>query len=178
MKKFLYILTAFTLLLTVSACSDNDEPDPGLIWDIRPAGVTVYLVDEEGNNLLDPAVEGNWVGEPMWISYDGKAYNPCWKEEDLPRPSRFYLAMFYGAVWTGVWSDQHYSLYFGQFQGEDPIDLKLTFGITATNTVYDFEYSHRLVWKKKEPHFDDHIIYKGKKIEGNTLTLTVPRNTK
>ena len=57
------------MLMTAAACSDNndDMPDDDMIWDISPVVASIQLVDEDGNNLLDPEVEGNWIGEPMWI---------------------------------------------------------------------------------------------------------------
>ena len=166
------------MLMTAAACSDNndDMPDDDMIWDISPVVASIQLVDEDGNNLLDPEVEGNWIGEPMWIEWNDKAFDVVWKRDDLQLPTKAILPLFYGAVWTGVWTDNKYRLCFGEFSGESSQNLKLTFGITAINTVYEFEYSHRLVWKNKEPHFDDHITYKGKQIEGNTLTLILPKN--
>lgn len=180
MKRFIYFLMATTMLMAMGACSDNndDMPDDDVIWDIAPAGVAIQLVDESGNNLLDPAVDGNWVGEPMWIETGDKVFDAIWEKEDLEPSTRFYMPLFYGCVWTGVWYDKEYSLYFGELNGTSSHNLKMKFGITAINSIYEFEYSHRLVWKKKEPHFDDHITYDGKLIDGAILTLIVPKNDK
>lgn len=178
MKRFFYILTAVMTIMTTAACSDknDDMPDDDMIWDISPAGVCIQLVDEAGNNLLDPEVSGNWVDEPMWIEWNDKVFDAVWKMDDLQLPTRAYMPYFYGTVWSGIWYDNRYHLYFGEFDGVSSQNLKLTFGITAINTVYEFEYSHRFGWKNKKPHFDDHITYKGKQIEGNTLTLVLPKN--
>ena len=180
MKRFFYFLTAVTMLMTVAACSDNnnDMPDDGMIWDIYPAGIILNLVDEEGNNMLDPTVNGNWVEEPMWIGTGDKVFDVEWKRDDLSNQTRAYLPHFYGTVWTGIWTDKLYSLYFGELDGASSHNLKMKFGITAINSVYEFEYSHRLVWENKEPHFDDHITYEGKLIDGDTLTLIEPKNDK
>ncbi|MDE6480141.1 MAG: hypothetical protein K2L45_07695 [Muribaculaceae bacterium] len=181
MKRFFYFLTAVTMLMTVAACSDNNDDMPDddfVIWDIYPAGIRLNLVDEEGNNMLDPAVNGNWVGEPMWIETGDKVFDVLWKRNDLSNQTRAYLPHFYGTVWTGIWTDKLYGLYFGELDGDSSHNLKMKFGITAINSVYEFEYSHRLVWENKEPHFDDHITYAGKRIDGDTLTLTVPKNDK
>lgn len=180
MKRFFYFLMAVTMLTTVAACSDNDNyndmPDDDIIWDIFPAGVSIQLVDEAGSNLLNPEVEGNLVGEPMRIGWDDKKFDVIWKRDDIQQPTRYYMPHFYGTVWTGIWTNKEYYLYFGEFAGESSRDLKLTFDITNINTVYEFEYSHRIVWENKEPHFDDHITYNGKRIEGNKLTLVLPKN--
>ena len=59
MKRFLYIIMAAMMLATMGACSDNndDMPDDDVIWDIYPAGVSIQLVDEAGNNLLYPELD-------------------------------------------------------------------------------------------------------------------------
>lgn len=176
MKTFFYFIMTITLLITTAACSDKngDTPDDDIIWDIYPAGVMIQLVDEAGNNLLDPTVEGNWVGEPMWIGYQDEKYDAIWKREDLQPKTRFYMPHFYGTVWTGIFNQKYYALYFGEFDGSNSHDLKLKFGIPRIDAVYEFEYSHRLIWKNKEPHFDDHITYNGNEIEGSQLTLVLP----
>lgn len=181
MRRLIYFLLATTMIMAIGACSKNDDmpdcnmPDNNVIWDIYPASVFVNIVDEEGNNLLDPTIEGNWIDEPMWIEYADKAFDVVWTKEDLPFPSRAIMPHFYGAVWSGVWTDKNYSIYFGEFDGASSRTLNLTFGIIAINTVYKFEYSHSLIWENKKPHFDDHITYNGKQIEGNTLTLVLPK---
>lgn len=179
MKKLLQFILIFTITVGASGCSkDDDGPDDDVIWDIAPAGVVIQLVDEEGNDLLQPTVSGNWVGEPMTIGYDDKVYDVIWVRDDLQPKTRFYMPYFYGAVWTGLFNYEKlsYCIYFGELFGDRDYDMKLTLGITAINTVYDFEFSHKLVWKKKEPHFDDHITYSGQRIDGNVLKLVVPKN--
>ncbi len=179
MKRFIYFLfAAATLIMTMAACSKDDEdalPDDGDIWDISPTAVFIHIVDEEGNNLLDPTVVGNWIGEPMWMLYRDKAYDVAWTKEEMSTPTRAIMPHFYGAVWNGVWTDKHYSIRFGDFHGDSNRTYDLTFGITAINTVFEFEYSHRLLWEDKKPKFEDYITYKGKKIEGSTLTLVLPK---
>ncbi len=55
MKKFVYFLSAITMLVTMAACSKEDDmPDDDVIWDIAPASVHIQLVDEEGNQVLAP----------------------------------------------------------------------------------------------------------------------------
>ncbi len=176
MKKLVYLLSALTMVVAMAACSkDDDMPDDDVIWDIAPSILMIQLEDESGANLLDPEVSGNWVGEPMWIGYDDKSFDVIWNKDDLSTSSRALMPHFYGAVWSGVWPNRKYYLYFGEFSGESSRTMNLTFGITAINTVYEFEFSHRLVWENKEPHFDDHITYNGNQIEGYTLTLVLPK---
>ena len=57
-KKTLLTLLAGVacLLLTMTNCSDNDVISAGDAF-------SILIVDENGNNLLDPAVEGNLIGK-------------------------------------------------------------------------------------------------------------------
>ena len=170
MKRLLQFFLAVAIITSVTGCSKDENADDDIIWDIAPSGVVIQLVDEAGNNMLDPDVRGNWVGQPMWIGCGDNIFNVVWKNEDPQKASRAYMPHFYGAIWSG----NH--LYFGEFDGAKSQDLKFTFGITAINTVYDIEYSHRLIWENKKPHFDDHITLEGNRINGNVLTIVVPEN--
>lgn len=184
MKKFIYFLTIIITSFGITSCSEvNDDPDDGpedgMIWDIMPIAVKIVLMDEEGNNMLDPAVEGNWVGEEMLLICNDKAYDIDWDYNGNNSESRAIMEYFYGFIWTGgiPWVDTKNScLSFGEFNGGSNRDLSLTFAITAMNCVFDFKFSHRCFWKDHEPHFDDHIIYAEKDIEGNVLELIVPHN--
>lgn len=176
MKKIFGLLILVAYVLCMTSCSEEGD----VIWDVAPAGIEIQLVDEDGNDLLNPEVEGNWVGAAMQISYDGETYDAIWSREDIKPRSRYYMPTFIGLVWNGALYDDNkdYNLYFGEFEGTENHDMHLTFSIDGMTTVYEFEYKHDFSWKKNEPNSDNHIIYNGKKIEGSTIVLTVPRNTK
>lgn len=177
MKKIFGLLVVAASMTCTTSCT---EEEGDAIWDVAPAGIEIQLVDEEGNDLLNPSVEGNWVGEAMQISYDGESYDAIWSREDIKPRSRYYLPMFIGLVWNGALYDDNkdYNLYFGEFEGTKNHDMHLTFSIAPINTIYEFEYTHDFSWNKNKPNSDNHIIYNGKKTEGSIIVLTVPRNTK
>lgn len=61
MKRFLLSLLLFLPLI---ACSDDDEPTPGVVLQ---HSVQVVLTDEEGNDLLDMRNEGSYDPEEIRI---------------------------------------------------------------------------------------------------------------
>ncbi len=186
MKKYSYILAVSALLFGLFAlmsCSGSDNepegPEEGVIWDISPSCVRIELVDEEGNNLLDPETEGNWVGEELYIVYKDETYYTDWEYQATESGSRALPVHFRGLIWTGGLSgaDMKKScLKFGEFSAYGQYEMSLVFAATSINTVFEFKFTHSLVWKNHKPYFDEHIIYNGKDYEGNTLKLIFPRN--
>ncbi len=176
MKKLLIqIITAF-MMLSLNCCEKEED---FMIWDITPAGVFIEITDKDGNNLLDPAMEGNLVGEKMQIVYDGETYDAIWEKEDLIPETRYYLPTFHGLMWEGMYYSDTFPncpkvLYFGEFDGTHNYDMRLQFRIEGINTVFEFEYHHdyKTNWKG-EPKIDNNNKYKGKKIKGDTVTLVI-----
>lgn len=176
MKYLLTHIIAAIMLISLNCCNINND----MIWDMTPAGVYITITDKNGNNLLDPAVEGNLVGEKMKIVYEDKAYDAIWEREDLPLETRYYYPTFYGLLWDGVWYGEafetkpNYLLYFGEFDGADNLYMKLQFHIEGINTIFEFEYHHtyKTNWKG-EPKTNNYINYNGKKIKGKSITLAL-----
>lgn len=175
-----HLLTQLLLLLSVlmifSSCG-SDGPEDGVIWDIRPVGITIKLVDADGRNLLDPNVEGNWVNCPMMVGYNEKSYPAQWELPEQDKATRAIFPMFYGLIWSGVfpWQDsKSNTLYFGEFSGESNEKVEVTFAIEDLNTVYEIVYDHKIEWKKHKPHFDDHIYLNGKRYDGSSVEIVLP----
>lgn len=169
------ILLSILMLSTLCSCSSDDSDD--IIWDIYPAGITIRLVDSDGRNLLDPNVEGNWVGSPMHIEYEGQSYSAIWERESIPRETRAYMPYFYGLIWDGVFypDESHYCLYFGEFAGDKSYNMKTTFAIEELNTVFEIEYIRKFEWKKNKPHSTNYIYLNGQKSEGSSVEIVLPR---
>lgn len=185
MKKFNHVLSILALLFGLfgfMSCSEAEQepdgPEEGVIWDIAPICVNIQLVDDEGNNLLDPETEGNWVGEELYIGYKDEAYYTDWEYQGMESGSRALPIHFRGLIWTGGLpgaDTKKSSLKFGEFSGTGQYEMSMVFAATSINTVFEFKFTHSLVWKDHKPHFYDHIIYNGKDYEGRTLKLTFPR---
>lgn len=172
MRKTISALLLMTIMMGLSGCNNDD-----VIWDIYPANIIVKIVDEEGQNLLDPDVEGNRVGCPMSMTYDGETYSAIWDREELNRESRYYMASFRGLIWEGILdssSPASHKLSFGEFQGDTDHTIDATFTVEGTGKVYVIRYEHKFKWKGKKPYSDDHIYLDGKKYDGNTIEITLP----
>ena len=182
MKKIFSLFVFSVAMMGLAACSEegNDIKGNDIIWDIAPSEVRIQLVDQNGNNLLNPNVEGNWVDEPIELSTSDESYAAVWSRDELRPQSRAYMPKFLGLVWGEVIkgsNDSGYYLYFGGFPGDSDYDMSLVLSIPGIDSKYKFEYKHDCDWKNNEPKISNHIIYNGKKIEGETIKLTVPYNS-
>lgn len=178
-KPFSFWLLTILFLGFTACSSDDDGPEPDVIWDINPTGVYIQIVDEDGNNLLDPDVKGNWVGEEMFISSEDKQYPAKWSREDVENNTRDILPRFYGLVWQGVfsWNDPKASpLYFGELDGGEDHDLSLSFTVPSIDKTFDFRFTYHFFWKKHKPQREIHLIYDGKDYDKPILTLVLPPN--
>lgn len=176
MKHLLKLLLMLPAFMAFTSC-DNDGPEDGVIYDIRPVGITIKLVDADGRNLLDPDVKGNWVNCPMTVGYNEEAYPAQWELPEQHRATRAIYPMFYGLIWSGAlpWQDPKLNtLYFGEFNGESNHKIEVSFGLEELNTVYEIVYDHKIEWKKHKPHFNDHIYLNGKRYDGSTVEIVLP----
>lgn len=170
----LLLMIMFGMLGLVGCDKDDD-----IIWDIAPAEIIIHLQDRNGNDLLDPTFEGNLVGEPMEVVWDGKSYPAIWTEEEYKNDefgTRAIISIFRGLLWTGIWDYKpgyRYALQFGEFDGEENQHIKITFQYEKINTVFEIELIHTIKWKHSRPEITNTIIYQGKKIDGNIVSIVI-----
>lgn len=84
--------------ITYVSC-DNNENEDMVFGDFNPPNIDIMIVDEEGTNLLDPTVEGNWMDQPFQMTYLKDTYETSWIGDpilNIPPPSRLYVAYFHG----------------------------------------------------------------------------------
>lgn len=174
-RKISLLLMIMFGMITLIGC-DKDED---IIWDFYPAEILIHLQDRNGNDLLDPTFEGNLLGEPMEAAWEGKLYPAIWTKEEYYGPeqeSRAYLPLFRGLAWSGIWESKPgglYALEFGEFDGAKDQHIKITFQYEKINTVFEIELIHTVKWKHNRPKVTNTIIYQGKKIDGNEVTIII-----
>lgn len=84
MKRFTYALLAGCIALFLS-CNKEKELQRGE-YDLLPTCIVLNVVDESGNNLIDPEFSGNILGNEITMEHDGKVYerlDNCSEYEDI-----------------------------------------------------------------------------------------------
>lgn len=156
MKRLLYLISLASTLLFLASCSDSGDSDD-IIWDISPVSVYMDIRDSQDNSLLNPMNEGNVVGQPLTVEYNGNVYDVMW-ETVYPKMTRYYYAEFMG-VWhhmTGVsgggygvdnTSDSKWILEIGELPGDETYDVTLP--VTFNGHTYELRVVNKFGWNKK-----------------------------
>lgn len=66
-----HLLFVLSFLMILS-CKDNCKD---MIWDFTNYEFFMSVINESGENLLDPETENNLLDGGLWISYQGENYN-------------------------------------------------------------------------------------------------------
>ena len=140
MRKILFTLLLFLgAMLVNTSCSSDDDDD--IIWDFYPITLNVEVVDESGNNLLDPSCAENILSRPITLTHDGETTPiEMYEQKEATPNSRAYLARWYGAYIIGEWD---------AFSKDDSVKLNIDgkeYELSFTNSykaqkhgAYDFD---------------------------------------
>lgn len=111
MKKLCFLmLSAVVAGILFTSCKKDV-----LYWDVPPLILYICVTDENGNNLLDPEVEGNITNEEITAIYGGKTF---FKDVPSEKPKlKYYLASFRG-LYTDWRKELGVCLCFGEFFGD------------------------------------------------------------
>lgn len=115
----------------------------------------LWVVDAEGNNLLDPATEGNILDRPVKAMYNGRTY--LMNGERDGEKTRVNLSQWAGLFVSPFPSeDKPPVLWFGEFEGATT-HKGVTFTIDwADGTTTDVKFDHIVEWVPWSPEVDDH----------------------
>lgn len=177
MKKFFRLLPAILALLIMNSCDngDNGDDDP-IVWDVSPVQFGVLIVDEDGNNLLDEATEGNWVGADFKAVFKGQVYDAIWENPwSQPAKSRFYMPTFRGLYFdpesTNSFGTLPSLLKFGEFDGAKSQNLEIEFVVPDIDRSYNMEIQYRF----KGTDSKGKLIMDGKEVDGYWFKIILPR---
>ena len=131
-----------SMLIAFSSCGEEDgEP--------LSFALSLYVENESGENLLDPVIPGNLVGNlEANLSYEGKTYPVCWDEFNDPFLSEHckYPKGLPGGHFHGIWYETHRHaeaqknrLEIGTFYGPDFKHKRFTVDLPKYGLKYDFD---------------------------------------
>ena len=169
------IITLVFLLLT--SCEDNDNGN--IIWDIYPVYSDIYLMDAEGNNLLDPNTSGTLYGKQITVDYNGESFSVNWKPE-TEDTTRAYLAVFKGLTFVKGYSlgesqtptllnENH--LNFGEFDGAKNQNISFTLKIEGYTQSWEVNFIHNYKWKNGKPVISNHATLNGENVDGYSIEI-------
>ena len=161
MKNLIYATFAMIFLI---AC-DNGSNDDGIIWDMYPVNVYLYVEDSKGNDLLDPENENNILNSGIKAIYDGKTL----KLNEEPPRTKYLEPFFYGLITRkangeGVEGGTKNILQFGGFNGAESqeVEFVLDWGDGVTDKIsfiHKYDYDH----EKDKPIVETTFFLNGEK---------------
>lgn len=188
MKKILSSWKTFLAVTLVAvalpSCSNYDDDDD-IIWDFIPDEISLEITDAKGNNLLDPAVENNIVGENVTLDYEGETFGTQWNTlypeyPEYNAKSRAILARFYGMVHHPRIVDNEPSetnkwiICVGEFQYEFDYDVSIP--VRIKNKTFIVRYVHTFLWldKKMSDYASKTTVYlDGKECEDGIVRIVL-----
>ena len=195
LMRYLLMLAAGVAMLLPIGCSSQEEPadsseekntktttesssddDDDIIWDIAPVVVYADVIDAAGNNLLNPDVQGNIVGETMTIEYHGDAYGVQW-ETLWPGYTRAYFARFYGMLhhpadrYKPASAQNPWILEIGELPGDDDYDITLP--LKYKDQEFDIRVVNSFKWVNDCPDRTTQVYLDGKKCETQRITIVL-----
>lgn len=151
-RNFLYVPL---LLAAIFAVGSIFFSSCGGVQDMVPYSsvLRLYVENEDGENLLDPATPGNLVGIlEANLNYEGKTYLLSWVELTDPFLSEnCHFSKAPGGVFYGIWYEIHpyrgvvdrNHLEVGTFYEPDFKHKRLTLSFPKYGLKYDMELSSR-----------------------------------
>lgn len=178
MRKFFEIVLACLAVLSFAACEKNsadkpeEEDETDYIVDWGPVEVIVEVVDDKGNDLLNPNNPDNMI-EGSTISFRGKVY-----EALLPSAvTKEYLAIIEGFLLRKYTTEEgavKYRLVFGEIDGAKDMDedLVVTLPDGTTGTIHYHCSDHH---GGKHPSCDRSWTFNGVKNDNCIFTFKISR---
>ena len=74
MKRVVLLMTVLALSLVCLSSCQKGKGKELVLYDFVPSYIEIAVVDGNGNNLIDPAYDGNILGNVLQLEYDGKTY--------------------------------------------------------------------------------------------------------
>ena len=178
MKWFNKFLVLASVVCLLAGCNKIVGDDDDIIWDFTCYSVSIYLADSRtGQNLLDPANDGNVLGQEISVEYDGKSY-PIIADSRFNMPGELALRH---VEYEWQWNEANHRyeqitshhLEFGEFTPCDDFhgeEFTIHWSDGTSNKV---RFDCYIVWKsKKEPEVIRKLWLDGIEQEDWTCRIT------
>jgi len=153
-EKLITLLIAFAVLAAgtmMQSCGDNDEPEPGMIFDVYPIVFTIAVENAAGDDLL---ADSAFV-ENLALIYKGKT-TPV-----TAAGSRAYMPHWSGARLVSG-SDGRHTIVVGEFDGDGSYSDEFVLRVDSRD--YRFSFSTKAKYKKDDIKFTRHYYLDGEAI--------------
>jgi hypothetical protein len=175
MKKLLFALIATVMIPLFISCDKEENDDDFVVVDFVPIEFLIHIVNEQGEDLLNPDTEGSIVDEDIRMIYNGKEYSL--QEDSQEAATRYYLPRFYGLRVSKIEYEDSpyynkYFLYIGEFDGAKDCE-NCTVKVICGDGSYDtFSYSNKMK-RDKKGMLDSirHFYHNGKLQEDCVITI-------
>lgn len=164
------LIGLFLLLLGMNCfTSCENTSDDLMIWDFTPIVLRVSVDDIQGNDLLNPDVEGSIANQGIKAIYKETVY----EKDSAVIATKAYMAFFEG-LQTYENKDGKYYLTFGEFNGETTFDKEQLIIDWNDGTQDTITFSSKLRWKaKNDPVFDREFLLNGKDVGSKYGAFTI-----
>lgn len=169
---YLFVTISGFMSLVLSSCEKNTEID------VYPINLFVYVVDSEGNNLLDQKNPNNLVGKLNGtITYKNRKNHILWGRPgmdnrwpwvDINDMTRVYIPSFYG-VWYNNYDGRETHLEIGEFDGDSSWSEVFTLEFPDYDLKYDFEMVYKGLGDKPFLKVNGEIV----KVKDRTPEFTI-----
>lgn len=161
-----YVAILLSSMLNTS-CSDSDKEECDVL--IQPTEVPVCFIvrDNEGNNLLDPAFEGNILDRNIEVTYEGAPYSLQLSEY----PFDLMLGLYTGKIEVGMDIIPGIMFWYLYMEGDCVSHrFSINWGDGVTDEV-KIDYYYTLVKCEPVPHMKTYL--NGKLYSDNSLIINM-----
>ena len=167
-KNLKYII--FSLVSLILCSFSCEGPEEMSIKDFSPVELKLYVMNEEGYNLLDASTENNLLSNEIKAINNGLAYHlDTTTIEDEREAQPVTAATFYGVKLMKDKNDEPY-VCIGEFDGSRSFDNEIVTLDWGDGTYSTIKFDSRVSWWKSEP-IVHRFFFLDKETVGNPMTL-------
>lgn len=168
---FLKFCSALLVIATIVACDDSSSSEnyDDYIFDVYPVDVTIFLVNENGDNLLDESYKGNLLEYRIEMTYEDETY--ALGEEVAT--TRDYMPSFEGLQLLNATSSYGARMWFGEFEGASTYSATMSLYI-GNGYTYEIKFDREYYgWNSTIGDVECNTTYylDGEVVDGKYITI-------